>query len=261
VANMTGRRGSDDYAHEVAALFRAAVAKARPDAVVLAEHGHDATGDLDRDGWQGTMNYAGFTRPLWTWLRAADLDLPDFLGVPGNVPSRDGAAAVATMRAFNGLVSWRAYTNSWTLLGSHDTPRIRTVVGDQARHEVAAGLLLTLPGVPMIFAGDEFGLTGDNGEASRTPMPWGRPVLPFYRDLIAVRRDHEALRTGGLRWVHVADDALAFVRESPDEALLVLARRAAGQPAPLPLDGATNVYGGADTSPGDGPTFQVWRLP
>jgi alpha-glucosidase len=261
VANMTGRCGRDDYAHEVAALFRAAVAKARPDAVVLAEHGHDATGDLDRDGWQGTMNYAGFTRPVWAWLRGPDLDLPDFLGVPGAVPTRGAADLVATMRAFNGLASWRAYTNSWTLLGSHDTPRIRTVVGDEARHEVAAGLLMTLPGVPMIFAGDEFGLTGDNGEASRTPMPWGRPALPFYRELTRLRHEHEALRAGGLRWLHAGDDALAFVREAPGEALLVLARRAAGEPVALPLEGAANVYGGAAQSPGDGPTLQVWRLP
>ena len=258
VANMTGRRGADDHAHAVARLLRAAVVGARPDAVLLAEHGHDATGDLDRDGWQGTMNYAGFTRPLWSWLAAEPLT--DFLGVPGGIPQRGAGSAVATMRAFNGLVSWRAYTHSWTLLGSHDTARIRTVVGDAARHEVALGLLMTLPGVPMIFAGDEFGLTGDNGEASRTPMPWGRAVPPFHHDLVALRRGHEALRTGGLRWLHADGDALAFVRDTADGTLLVLARRAPGPPVALPLTGASNVYGGADGPTGDGPTFQVWRL-
>jgi alpha-glucosidase len=252
VANMTGRRGGGDHAHEVAALLRSAVVNARKDAVVLAEHCHDGTDDLDRDGWQGTMNYAGFTRPLWNWLRAPDLDLPDPLGVPGVLPSRGGAATVATMRAFNGLVSWRAYTHSWSLLGSHDTARIATVVGDSDRHEVAVGLLMTLPGVPMIFAGDELALTAEFGEASRTPMPWGRRVLPFYRDLIALRRSHPALRGGGLRWVHTSDDALAFLRETADEALLVLARRAPGASVPLPLTGATNVYEGA--------LFQVWLL-
>jgi alpha-glucosidase len=121
VANMTGRRGGDDYAHEVAALLRASVVGARKDAAILAEHGHDFTGDLDRDGWHGTMNYAGFLRPLWSRLRSPELVPPDFLGVPGGVPLRDAAAVVATMRAFNGLVSWRAYTNCWNMLGSHDT--------------------------------------------------------------------------------------------------------------------------------------------
>jgi alpha-glucosidase len=250
----------------VARLLRAAVVGARPDAVVLAEHAHDASGDLDRDGWQGTMNYPGFTRPVWSWLRGPDLDLDNFLGVPGGVPSRGAADAVATMTAFNGLVSWRSYTHSWTLLGSHDTARIRTVVGGTGpaaagRHEVALGLLMTLPGVPMIFAGDEFGLTGDNGEASRTPMPWGSAVTPCYPALVRLRRDHEPLRTGGLRWLHADGDALAFVRESSTGSLLVYARRASGPPLSLPLTGASNVYGGAASPPGDGPTFQVWRLP
>lgn len=270
VANMTGRRGADDFAHEVAALFRSATVAARKDALVVAEHNHDATGDLDRDGWHGTMNYAGFTRPLWTWLRSDRLWMPDFLGVPGGVPRRAGPAVVATMRDFAGLVSWRALVHSWTLLGSHDTPRIRTVVADPARLEVAVGLLMTLPGVPMIFAGDEFGLTGTNGEDGRRPMPWHRPEswdrasLARYRSLIGLRRSQPALREGGLRWAYVDDDALAFWRETRQERLLVLARRAAGAPIPLPrLGGAENLYGGANLSTvdGDGPTFQVWRLP
>ena len=75
------------------------------------------------------MNYAGFLRPVWSWLRAPDLELPDFLGVPGGVPARPGPEVVATMRAFAALISWRSLTASWNLLGSHDTARIRTVVG------------------------------------------------------------------------------------------------------------------------------------
>ncbi|MEE3919648.1 alpha-amylase family glycosyl hydrolase [Micromonospora sp. BRA006-A] len=69
------------------------------------------------------------------------------------------------MNTYRSLVSWRSYTHSWQLLGSHDSARIRTVVGDAARQEVAAGLLATMPGTPVVFAGDELGLTGTNGRA------------------------------------------------------------------------------------------------
>jgi alpha-glucosidase len=258
VANMTGRRGADDYAHEVARLMRRAARAARPDALLVAEHGHDATTDLDVDGWHGTMNYAGFTRPLWTWLRGDGPELPDFLGVPAAIPHRDGYAVVATMREFAARMSWRSLTHSWNLLGSHDTPRIRTVTGSAELVEVALGLLMTLPGVPMIFAGDEFGLCGVNGEDSRRPMPWGAPVLPYYPALTRLRRDRPALRSGGLRWAHVDGDALAFWRETAEHRLLVLARRAPGPPIAVPA-GATNLYGGAATDSGDGPTLQLWE--
>lgn len=279
VANMTGRRESDDLTREIARLVRRAAVTARPDALVIAEHNHDASPDLDAGGWHGTMNYAGFTRPVWAWLRCEDLDLPDFLGVPGPVPHRTGAQAATTMRAFGGLVSWQTLTTSWNIISSHDTARIRTVVGEADRVELAVGLMMTYPGTPMLFAGDELGLTGVNGEDSRTPMPWTRTgtwdqrTLGDVRRLVALRNAHPALRSGGLRWVYAGDDVLAFLRESQEETLLVCARRAAGEPvalAGLTLPGrqADNLHGGAALTaasgavllPGDGPTFQVWRL-
>ena len=176
------------------------------------------------------------------------------------------------------LMSWRSLMTSWTMLGSHDTARIRTVVGDGGRVEVALGLLMTLPGVPMIFAGDEIGLEGVNGEDARRPIPWHRShswdhaTLARYRRLIAVRRASDALRRGGLRWAYVEGDAIAFLRETETERLLVLARRAAGEPVHVggvSASVAENVYGGAAAPcgpdslvllPGDGPTIQIWRL-
>jgi len=175
-----------------------------------------------------------------------------------------GAEMVATMRAFAALQSWRSLTHSWTMLGSHDTERLHSMV-DQSLVEVAVGLLMTLPGVPMIFAGDEVGLLGVNGEDARRPMPWplpDHPSLPVYRSLIALRRQHEALRRGSLRWVYVEDNAVAFLRSTVDskldstvdETLLVLARRRPGEPIQLdlPLSSAESLY--------DGPTLQIFRL-
>ena len=254
VANMTGRRGAQADTWNVARLLRRGVCAARADGLLVAEHAHDATGDLDRDGWHGTMNYAGFTRPLWTWLRSDGLDLPDFLGVPGGVPRRGGREVAATMRTFAALTSWRTYTHGWSLVGSHDTARIRTVAGDPDRVEVAVGLLIAMPGVPMIFAGDEIGQQGVNGEDSRRPIPWHRRqdwdevTWARYRALVALRHASPALRHGGLRWAHIDDDVLCFLRETADERVLVSARRASGSPLRVTgvcASAAENMYGGA----------------
>ncbi|MGI5271076.1 glycoside hydrolase family 13 protein [Nonomuraea sp. CA-218870] len=263
VANMTGRSGLDDHNHEAAALLRRALP---PGAAFVAEHNHDASGDLDRDGWHGTMNYAGFTRPVWAWLRGDDLGLDHFLGVPGAVPRRDGLATLATLRSFASHLSWRSLVHSWQPLDSHDTPRIRTVTGSRDRHLVALGLQATLPGTPMVFAGSEFGLTGVNGEHSRTPMPWNRPAdqdpatLAAHRELLGLRRREPALRRGGLRWLHADADCLVFARETYEETLLVCARRAPGV-TPAPPAGAEPVHGDPPNQlKGDGSSLSVWRL-
>lgn len=231
VANMTGRHGADDRAHEVAATVRRTAVATRPDALVVGEHFHDPTADAQGDGWHAVMNYAAFTRPVWSWLTSPGGG-PRSLEHPTRIPRRGGRAVVETMREFSALVPWSVTTVQWNMLGSHDTARWATVAGDRGRAHVGTAFLFTYPGTPVVFAGDELGLQGEDGEASRTPMPWDRPgdvdqeTLAVYRELAALRHAHPALRDGGLRWVLVADDALAYVRETAGERLLVLLSRA-----------------------------------
>lgn len=284
VANMTGRYGSDDFAREVARTIRRTMSQVNPDSVLVSEHFHDASADLAGDGWHANMNYSGFTRPVWTWLVPPDSEL-GFLGMPVRIPRRDGTSMVATMRDFDSAVPWSVTQHQWNMLGSHDTARLRTVVGSRELVEVAAGLLFTYPGTPALFAGDEGGLTGGTGEHSRVPMPWAAVSSPgdprwdartfeVYRSLIAVRAGSRALREGGMRWAVVGPDAVAYLRETHDERVLVLVARAswAGTELPAHLLGPgcepENLYGGADLPvragalhlPGDGPGVQVWRL-
>ncbi|GAB7193486.1 maltodextrin glucosidase [Kineococcus sp. NUM-3379] len=295
VANMTGRNGAQDLTHDVARELRrtlaAAAAETGRDGWLLAEHGHDASADLAGDGWHGTMNYAGFTRPVWSWL-VRDSPLEDFLGVPVPVPSLPGQDAVAAVRAVASSMSWRAWCASSNQLSSHDTARIRTVVGGgasgdlpaggagRARHVAALALLATLPGVPLVFAGDEIGLTGVNGEHSRTPFPWERSgewdaeLLERYRSWLGLRHRYTALRRGGLRWAHVQADSWTFLREHPEGSVLVHVARAPHPPVRLPRallggDGDVRVLTGAAAGedgtdvvlPADGPAAHAWLLP
>jgi alpha-glucosidase len=282
VANMTGRLGTLDLNHTVARTVRRTATALRPDALVIGEHNHDASEDLPGDGWHGAMNYAGFSWPVWAWLRAERTEARSF-GTPVAVPRRTGRQVHASMRAWAGRLGWRAQACSWNILGSHDSARIRTLTGSAEVHRVAAGLQFTLPGVPMLFAGDEIGLEGVVGEDSRRPMPWDRrsewdhETLAAYGALAALRREHVALRRGGLRWAHVGDESLVFVREHPEGSVLVRAARAATPEVPLPTgplgadggelllgsggDGELKSDGGAVVVPAaDGPALQLWRL-
>ncbi len=272
VANTTGRAGTDDFTHAVAAQMLESMRRSRPDALLIAEHSHDASTDMDSGGWHGTINYAGFTRPVWTWLSTVPLP---FQGVPVGVPRLSGNAAVATMQTFGSRMSWRSRCVSWSCLDSHDTPRFRTLVGGDAQlAEIGIGLMATLPGTPVIYAGDELGLEGSWAEDARRPIPWHEPggwnqrTLANYRALTALRAGSQALRHGGLRFVHAGEDMIIYARETAAETMLILAARSAAiSDVVLPGDRiAVNVYGGAsDLAPGDKltatePTFQVWRV-
>jgi alpha-glucosidase len=284
VANMTGRYADDDLTLQVAQTIRRTMHALNPEAVLVSEHFHDAGTDLAAGGWHANMNYSAFTRPVWTWLVDPSLNL-GFLGMPVPIPRRDGVSMVDTMRDFDSTVPWAVTTHQWNMLGSHDTARLRTVVGTRERVELAAGLLFTYPGTPAMFAGDEGGLTGTNGEHSRVAMPWdeieagGGPrwdagTFEIYRSLIAVRRGSRALREGGMRWAVVSPDAVAYLRETADERVLVLVARGPWEGAYLPRhllapgSDPENLYGGGDLAvhpdrlvlPGDGPGVQVWRL-
>jgi alpha-glucosidase len=250
VANMTGRLAAVDVNHRVQHAVRRTAWAERPDPLVIGEHNHDASADLNVGGWDGTMNYSGFSWPVWSWLREPASPALSF-GRPVPVSRRTGPEVARTMDEWWARYGWRASTTSWSILGSHDSARIRTVVGSGELQRVAAGLLFTLPGVPMVFAGDELGLEGITGEDARKTMPWDRPeewdreTLAAYRSLAALRHDHVALRRGGFRWAHVDDDTLAFLREHLDESLLVVARRAPGPSFALPLRefDVTSLYG------------------
>ena len=99
-------------------------------AALVAEHFHDASGDLAGDGWHANMNYSAFTRPAWTWLSPPDSPVP-YLGLPVRTPRRGGHDVVATMREFDAVLPWRVTASQWNMLGSHDTPRLRSIVGSR----------------------------------------------------------------------------------------------------------------------------------
>lgn len=285
VAHLTARRHDVDELVEVSQGIRATATAARSDALVVAEHGHDARADLRAGGWHGTMNYAGFTRPVWSWLRAEELpSMPsrEFVELPVGVPQLPGDRIVQGMRGFRAGVPWDSVVHSWVILDSHDSARFKTIAGSRERQLVGMGLQMTTPGVPMVFAGDEVGIGGEWGEDARRTIPWDRPdtwdagLLDAYRRLISLRRSSPALARGGIRYAYVDADAILYLRETGDDRLLCLARRRAGEPLRLPLgeiggsgietvasEGQAEepeVVDGAIVMSGAGPSFQAMRI-
>ncbi|MEM9373810.1 MAG: alpha-amylase family glycosyl hydrolase [Planctomycetota bacterium] len=150
-----------------------------------------------------------------------------------------------------------------TFLTNHDQSRLMTQLGgDVEKAEAAAAILLTLPGVPFIYYGEEIGHTGGKPDPNiRTPMQWDasgkmfsaaepwRPTQPdavqinvesqrqsttsllaVYRNLIALRQTHEPLQTGAIEAVPTSNQSvLAFERSTASKSMLVVVNTSSQQ--------------------------------
>jgi len=225
----------DDFVHGIHQAAR----ETKPDAVVIGEVWEDGStkvaygvrrkhilgGHCD-----GLMNYP---------LRNAILSF--FQG-------RGGEQFVESMETLRENYPPFAFYSAMNSLGTHDTPRILTLLGaggeyrDQSREwrahfrlspkqrrrgkdllRAAALLLFCFPGSPTVYYGDEVGMEGFEDPFNRQTFPWGyedRELLDWFRALGALRRDHPALRRGDIRYVTGRGPLLAFTRRSGEETLL-----------------------------------------
>jgi alpha-amylase len=149
-----------------------------------------------------------------------------------------------------------------TFISNHDQLRPASTLNirrDVPRLKLAAGLLLTLPGVPFLYYGEEIGMPngeGNKDEEKRTPMRWddsanagfssARPwyafstddetitvaaeesdpesLLNYYKQIIALRKENPALYQGLTEVVETEENTLlAFKRSTPEQTVLVLA--------------------------------------
>jgi alpha-glucosidase len=265
VAQSAGHSGAVDRTIETARALRRTLA--HDDSYIVAEHQYDAADTLRGDAWHGTMAYAAFTRPLWSWL--SEEGIGRYWGVPVELARLTGQQMVDTMDSFNARIPWRSRVHSINLLDSHDTPRLLSIVSE-AVLRVAIGILMTMPGIPMLFAGDEIGTTGRNNDEARQPFRWDsrtwhEKLFHHCRELVSLRRTHSSLRSGAFRWLYVSENVVIYERARFDETIMVLASRSSHDPIWCPAR-ATSIYAASDIPRGGGyikshgPSLKIWRV-
>ncbi|MBO5305178.1 MAG: glycoside hydrolase family 13 protein [Clostridia bacterium] len=136
------------------------------------------------------------------------------------------------------------------LLGTHDTARILSVLGDaplesmsnrelatyrldKTRREraicllkLASTLQFTVFGVPSVYYGDEAGLEGGRDPFCRMPYPWGREdaeLVAHYRFLGKLRKEHAVFQSGAMTFLAHRHGFVAYARENESERILILA--------------------------------------
>lgn len=180
-----------------------------------------------------------------------------------NYPLRDAVMAYLgggpaehfeeTMETIRENYPREVFYNLMNIIGTHDTPRVLTVLGSDpvawqadkdyrayARLEgealrlakrklfLAAVLQFTMPGSPCIYYGDEAGMQGYEDPLNRGTYPWGKEdeeVLAFYKTLTRVRTEYEPLKKGELRFLIASGSILVFKRSYREEEIVTLINR------------------------------------
>jgi glycosidase len=193
--------------------------------------------DLGPFGLDGSFHF-----PLMWTLRAA---LGEESAPMGDIDTSfragevawDGAGAVMGMiignhdvARFASVSAGNAAGDGWTAVPQPLDPTV------YAKQRVALATVMTLPGAPVVYYGDEVGLAGRNDPDSRRVMPAEATLLPSQVETRAVARKvgrvracSEALRRGALRTLVADPERFVFARELPGDvygaAVVALARR------------------------------------
>ncbi len=167
------------------------------------------------------------------------------------------------------------------LLGSHDKPRILTILGDDfdgskeekalrrlsptdyeaAREQLCLGALLqyTLPGMPSIYYGDEVGLEGFEDPYCRRTFPWGsedKKLQSYFRALGELKNGEEALRKGSVRIKEAGQGRLCYIRQTDTACCEIYVNRT-GEEWDLPGSGEL-LFGRGINQMGERITLMPW---
>ncbi len=224
---------ADELPDEFIAQLRTAARKQKKDAVIIGEVWEDASTKISYDvrrryllghELDGVMNY------------------PFRNAVLGFLLGHDAQEFCRAMEELRENYPRQAYYSLMNILGTHDTPRVLTVLGAEGteyawpaerradhrlprvaremairRLKMGALIQFAFPGSPCVYYGDEAGLEGFGDPFNRRGYPWGREektLVDWYARLGQLRESHTVLQTGNIRYLHARGSLLVFEREA-----------------------------------------------
>lgn len=118
------------------------------------------------------------------------------------------------------------FYSTMNMLGNHDTERILTILNNNILLlKIAVLLQMTLPGVPLIYYGDEAGLKGFKDPENRKAYPWGNEdekVLSVYKTLANLRASEDILKFGEIKFRYSKNNILCFDRYNNEGRIIVI---------------------------------------
>lgn len=242
---------ADELPDEFIFGLKKELVRTKPDAILLGEVWEDASSKISYDcrrryilggGLDGVMNYP-FRNALISYLK-----------------NGDASAFCESMETLRENYPPGVFHSLMNHIGTHDTPRILTVLGAAADDfdrlskpekaafrlspekyaeavrllKIGAAIQFCFPGSPAVYYGDEAGMQGFEDPLNRGGYPWGDEngdLLSWYQTISALRAATPALQKGDLKFLPCGGDILVFARALGGQEIFVASNRGAAESA------------------------------
>ena len=208
------------------AEFRDRIKAVNPEAYIVGEVWTDSRQWLAGDQFDGVMNYL-FTGPAMAFAAKNNIEMSLVESVDYfPYPSLDAKGYAEKIDELLNLYDWEIQQTQLNLLSSHDVARALSVMSEnETSMKLATLLLLTFPGAPSIYYGDEVGLPGGLDPDCRRTFPkkedWNQSLYETHKELIALRHAQPALRTGTYKTLAAEGECYVFSRILGEEMVVV----------------------------------------
>ena len=204
----------DEISHFFWKSFRKAIKAVKKDMLIIGEIWHYAGDFLEGDEWDTVMNY-----PFY--LNLIDLLADEKINV---------SQFVQNLGYLKGRLNKKCYLLMWNLIDSHDTARFLHLCHDNKKKQhLAAAFQLLLPGMPMVYYGDEYAMPGANDPDCRRGMYWDeeyqdKEMYNWYKKLMQIRKAHACIVEGEMieTITNDDDDTIVMIRKNGEETIAML---------------------------------------
>ena len=193
--------------------FRKTVKSIDKNIYILGEVWHSGMKWLEGDQFDAIMNY-GFTEAVIDFIAKNEIG-----------PAEFNSRLTKNRMNYKTQISY----SMLNLLDSHDTARFLHLCDENIeKMKLAVLFQMSYIGIPMIFYGDELGITGGHEPDSRRCMPWNSEkninLKNYYKKIINIRKNYDILQKGSFESfiIDEAKNIFAFKRELDDSELIII---------------------------------------